>query len=252
MIPNTKISRSICSGSRPNHRQFSPSRRPKEYPKCRRSSIPHEAVQSPAKRDAIRRRQTITESLDNEETLYFAKISLGTPAQNLRLRIDTGSSDLWANAKSSQICSSKGDPYSASVTYDANSSRTSKSVSNNFNASYFDDSGASGDYATDTLSSGGQVLKDLQFGIGYEPTSPEGILGIGCTDRTGQRSYSNVPQAMAYGGLIQSNTYSLWLGDFEASTGSVLFGAVDTECIMASCKRSLKRSLKSTQNSSSP
>jgi len=193
------------------------------------------AVQNPARRDAIRRRQTITQALDNGETLYFANVSLGTPAQYLRLHIDTGSSDLWANAQSSQICSSKGDPCFASGTYDANSSSTSKFVSSAFNVSYIDGSGASGDYATDTLSIGGKALKSLQFGIGYQSTSPEGILGIGYTadeaqvDRAGRRGYSNVPQAMVDGGLIHSNAYSLWLDDLEASTGTILFGGVDTD-----------------------
>lgn len=198
-------------------------------------NLHRKAVQNPAQRDAIRQRQTVTETLDNEETLYFANVSLGTPAQSLRLHIDTGSSDLWANSKSSQICSYRGDPCSDSGTYNANSSSTYKFVSNDFNVSYVDGSGASGDYATDTLSIGGKTLKGLQFGIGYESTSPEGILGIGYTNdeaqvnRVGQKGYSNLPQAMADGGLIQSNAYSLWLDDLEASTGSILFGGVDTD-----------------------
>jgi hypothetical protein len=192
-------------------------------------------VQNPAERDSIRRRKTVTESFDNEQTLYFANVSLGTPAQNLRLQIDTGSSDLWANANSAQICSYGGDHCSDLGTYDANSSSTYEYVSNQFNVSYIDGSGASGDYATDTLSIGGKTLEALQFGIGYRSKSLSGILGIGYTaneaqvDRVGQKVYSNVPQAMVDGGLIQSNAYSLWLDDLEASTGSILFGGVDTD-----------------------
>jgi hypothetical protein len=34
---------------------------------------------------------------------------------------------------------------------------------------------------------------------------------------------------MVRGGLIQSNAYSLWLNDLDASTGSILFGGVNTE-----------------------
>ena len=193
------------------------------------------AVLNPVKRDALRRRQTVSESLDNEETLYFANVSLGTPAQNLRLHIDTGSSDLWANTKSSQACSSRGNPCSNAGTYDANSSSTYKFISNDFDVSYVDGSGASGDYATDTLSIGGKTLKALQFGIGYESNSPEGILGIGYTadegqvSRANQKSYSNLPQALVDEGLIQSNAYSLWLDELNSSTGSILFGGVDTD-----------------------
>ena len=193
------------------------------------------SISYPVKRDALRRRQIVTESLDNEQTLYFANVSLGTPAQDLRLHIDTGSSDLWANTKSSQICQNRGDSCSASGTYDANSSSTYRFISNDFNVSYVDGSGALGDYATDTFVIDGKTLKGLQFGIGYDSTSSEGILGIGYTadeaqvNRANQKGYSNLPQAMADGGLIQSNAYSLWLDDLQSSTGSILFGGVDTD-----------------------
>jgi len=106
-----------------------------------------------------------------QATLYFANASLGTPPQKLRLHIDTGSSDLWTNAASSGLCKSKGDPCSISGTYDANSSSTYKFVSSDFNISYVDGSGATGDYATDTLHIGGQDLANLQFGIGYRSSS---------------------------------------------------------------------------------
>jgi len=193
------------------------------------------AVANPVRRDAIRRRQTVSQPLDNEGTLYYANVSLGTPPQNLRLHIDTGSSDLWANAPTSEICSYRGDPCSESGTYDANASSTYEYKSGGFNISYVDGSGASGDYATDTLVLGNETLRDLQFGLGYISTSPEGILGIGYTaneaqvNRVGRRPYPNVPQAMADAGLIQSNAYSLWLDDLDASVGSILFGGVDTD-----------------------
>jgi hypothetical protein len=42
---------------------------------------------NPLDHDRSRRRKragTVTETLDNEETLYFANITIGTPAQSLR------------------------------------------------------------------------------------------------------------------------------------------------------------------------
>ena len=101
--------------------------------------------------------------------------------------------------------------------------------------SYVDGSGAAGDYGTDTLSIGGQTLTNLQFGIGYESTSADGILGIGYAadeaqvNSAHQRSYANLPQALVSAGLIKSNAYSLWLDDLEANTGSIIFGGVDTD-----------------------
>ena len=97
-----------------------------------------------------------------------------------------------------------------------------------------DGSGASGDYVTDTFSIGGTTLESLQFGIGYTSSSVEGILGIGYqinevqVGRAGKAAYNNLPAQMVADGLIQSNAYSLWLNDLDASTGSILFGGVDT------------------------
>ena len=107
-------------------------------------------------------------------------------------------------------------------------------MNNNFNISYVDGSGATGDYATDTLSIGGQTLSNFQFGVGTESSSAEGVLGIGYTsneiqvNRNQQQAYPNLPAAMVDAGLIQSNAYSLWLNDLDASTGQILFGGVNT------------------------
>jgi hypothetical protein len=177
----------------------------------------------------------VQETLDNLETLYFANASLGTPQQKFRFHIDTGSSDLWANAKSSSLCKQRGDLCAESGTYDANSSSTYEYVNSLFNISYVDGSGASGDYAKDTLHFGGKTIKGLQFGIGYQSSSPEGILGIGYAinevqvNRAGLKPYPNLPQLLANEGVINTNAYSLWLNDLDASTGSILFGGVDNE-----------------------
>ncbi|EKG19258.1 Peptidase A1 [Macrophomina phaseolina MS6] len=202
--------------------------------------IQRREVANPVARDQARRRRrkrdTIQATLDNEETLYFANASLGTPAQSLRLHLDTGSSDLWVNSDSSSLCSnSRTSSCSASGVYNANDSSTYEYVNSLFNISYVDGSGASGDYAKDIFNFGGQNLTDMQFGIGYTSTSTEGVLGIGYTsnevavNRAGLEAYSNLPQLMVDKGIIQSNAYSLWLNDLDASRGSILFGGVDTE-----------------------
>jgi hypothetical protein len=119
-------------------------------------------------------------------------------------------------------------------TYLANSSTTYQYVASNFNISYVDGSGASGDYVKDTVTIGSSALTGQQFGIGYSSSSSEGILGIGYrlnevwVGRNGLSPYDNVPANMVTQGLINSNAYSLWLNDLDASTGSILFGGVDT------------------------
>lgn len=187
------------------------------------------------KRWQRRKRDTLTVALDNEETLYFANVSIGTPAQNLRLHLDTGSSDLWVNVDSSALCQARGDPCSISGTYNANDSSTYTYLNSDFNISYVDGSGSAGDYVSDTVKIGGTTLTGQQFGIGYESSSQEGILGIGypinevAVQYNGGKTYSNVPQSLVKAGAINTNAYSLWLNDLDASTGSILFGGVNTE-----------------------
>ena len=185
-------------------------------------------------RSRLRKRQNIvSQTLDNEETLYYANLTLGTPAQNLRLHIDTGSSDLWVNTASSSFCQ-EASGFCQGGTYDSSSSSTYQVVNNDFNISYVDGSGATGVYAADTLTFGGQTLTDFQFGIGQTSSSQQGVLGIGYqinevqVNRAGGPAYPNLPVALLNAGLINSNAYSLWLNDLDASTGTILFGGVNT------------------------
>ena len=179
-----------------------------------------------------RRAGTVTVSLENEQTLYFAECTLGTPAQSLRLHIDTGSSDLWVNSANSSFCSTN---TCTGGTYDGSSSSSYKYVNSYFNISYVDGTGAAGDYASDTLTIGSISLTNFQFGIGFTSSSQEGVLGIGYTsnevqvNRAGSMAYPNLPQAMVQGNLINTNAYSLWLNDLDANTGSILFGGVNKD-----------------------
>lgn len=190
---------------------------------------------SPAERDRLRKRAgTLLESLDNEETLYFANVSLGTPAQALRLDIDTGSSDLWTNSASSDLCEMYQQECDASGTYNANSSSSYKYVNSDFYIKYADGSEAVGDYATDTLSIGGTSIEGVQFGIGYNSSSAQGILGIGyaaneASISTTGKTYSNLPEVLMSSGVINTMAYSLWLNDLDANEGSILFGGVDSD-----------------------
>ncbi|KAJ5932723.1 hypothetical protein N7516_007212 [Penicillium verrucosum] len=193
-------------------------------------------VSNPVARDQARRkRSTVSQALDNEETLYFCNVTLGTPEQTVRLVLDTGSSDLWCNTPNSTLCASTKNVCAESGTYDSSSSSSYSFVNSDFNISYADGSGAAGDYVTDTLTIGGTTIKDFQFGTGFASGSPEGVLGIGYTvnevqvGRNGDSAYANLPKAMVDKGIIQSNAYSLWLNDLDANTGSILFGGVNTK-----------------------
>lgn len=159
--------------------------------------------------------------------------SLGTPAQNIRLHLDTGSSDLWVNTPGSVLCKSTRDICNAAGTYTANSSSTYKYLESRFNISYVDGSGASGDYVTDTFRFEGIEIATFQFGIGYVSSSRQGILGIGYPENEiqavhqKQKPYQNLPARLVADGHIATSAYSIWLDDVDSATGSVLFGGVD-------------------------
>ncbi|KAL4782734.1 aspartic peptidase domain-containing protein [Aspergillus varians] len=200
-------------------------------------NINRNEILDPVKRDQTRRKRdkTVLQVIDNEETLYFCNVTVGTPGQSLRLILDTGSSDLWCNAANSTLCSSSRDPCRISGSFDPDSSSSLSYVSSDFNISYADGTGAVGDYVTDTLHIGGTTIRGFQFGIGYSSSSAEGVLGIGYPSnevqvaRFGDDAYPNLPQFFMENDMVQSSAYSLWLNDLEANTGSILFGGVDTE-----------------------
>ncbi|KIW71031.1 hypothetical protein PV04_03249 [Phialophora macrospora] len=214
---------------------------PRSEASPRTLSLPIERRQVPDilahEKSRLRKRQssgTVEQTLDNDQSLYYANITLGTPAQPLRLHIDTGSSDLWVNTASSSFCQSSQNPCDGG-TYSSSQSSTYRLVNDQFNISYVDGSGAAGDYVSDTLEFGGVTLNNFQFGIGEVSSSQQGVLGIGYmsnevqVQRANMDPYPNLPQALLNAGHIASNAYSLWLNDLDASTGEILFGGVNSD-----------------------
>ncbi|UNI21488.1 hypothetical protein JDV02_007475 [Purpureocillium takamizusanense] len=192
-------------------------------------------VRDPVSRDKLRRRaKPIKGILENQQTLYLLNVSLGTPPQQVRVHLDTGSSDLWINTEASTFCLQSDAPCKATGTYSSNHSSTYRYVNGDFNISYVDGTSAFGDYVTDTIRVGDSNLQEFQFGVGYNSTSAENVLGIGYPGNEAQvarldrKPYQNLPAKMAAAGLIASNAYSLWLNDINANTGTILFGGVDT------------------------
>lgn len=156
----------------------------------------------------------------------------------MRLLVDTGAPDTWVNVANSSECLSSPPPpavgCSAYGTYDANASSTYSYAGLDYNLTTLVGVTNIGDYATDTLTFGSTTFQNFQFGIAYSSTTPQGELGIGHplgesqVTNNGKGTYNNFPMQMVAQGLINSNAYSLWLNDLNASTGNILFGGVDT------------------------
>ncbi|CZT23217.1 related to Probable aspartic-type endopeptidase opsB [Ramularia collo-cygni] len=160
-------------------------------------------------------------------------MSIGTPPQEFEVHLDTGSSDLWLNVASSDFCTTT--ETCDTGTYNANSSSTYEYVNSRFEISYVDDSSSAGDYVRDTvrLTDSNITLPGQQFGVGYESSTSDAILGIGYPTNEVQVSrggqiYPNIPVSLVNEGFISSLTYSLWLNNISADEGSILFGGVNT------------------------
>ncbi|KAF3248843.1 hypothetical protein TWF192_006236 [Orbilia oligospora] len=178
--------------------------------------------------------KTAVQKLDNKDFLFYANVTVGTPPQHIRLHIDTGSSDIWVETANSEICRRDGgNSCDIGGTYDNGTSSTAEYVEGDFSIMYVDGQYASGVYAKDTLGIGGVGVKDVQFGIGLQGTSEEGVLGIGFERRQsrvlqGLEPYPGLVTQMVNQGLINSRAYSVWLNDLNAAAGEILFGGIDT------------------------
>ncbi|MCJ1319076.1 hypothetical protein MMC15_004409 [Xylographa vitiligo] len=163
---------------------------------------------------------------------YYANVSVGKPAQNVALQIDTGSSNLWINSATSTFCSTAGN--CAYGSYNVNASSTSQYVNSKFNVTYIGADGASGDFVTDNFQIGNSTVNGLQFGVGNNSTTAQNVWGIGYGNSnelvSAAYQYPNTPLQMVKSGLINAPAYSVYLNDIQSRTGSILFGGVDTAC----------------------
>lgn len=73
-------------------------------------------------------------------------------------------------------------------------------------------------------------ITNLEMGIAYNSTLPTGLLGVGYdTNEASASEYPSIIDTMVSQGLINTKAYSLYLDDLQASTGSIIFGGIDSD-----------------------
>ena len=189
----------------------------------------------------IRKRASTVEGIianQDERGGYFANCKLGTPGQQLTLQLDTGSSDIWVPDRSSKVCQSKSGDGCALGSFSPSKSSTYETVGKGaFDISYVDGTSSTGDYFTDVFTIGGASLENMTMGLGLNTDIGYGLVGVGYATNEAvvgstnslSSAYPNLPVSMMDEGLIKTVAYSLWLNDLDASSGSILFGGIDTE-----------------------
>ncbi|TKA71716.1 hypothetical protein B0A55_10833 [Friedmanniomyces simplex] len=166
---------------------------------------------------------------------YYANVTVGTPPQDQVVILDTGSSDLYFDASTAPACDTTG-PYSCrGGTFNPKNSNTYNVVdpAPAFNTSFGDGSTAMGPFAEDMIGIGDVVLSNVQFGVALEVNSTTGyaigLMGVGYSENEAtQHQYPNMPEVLRDSGVINSRLYSVYLNSIGETSGSILFGGIDT------------------------
>lgn len=158
----------------------------------------------------------------NGATIYTADIGVGSPATSYTLLLDTGSSNTWIGASK---------PYQKTA--------TSQDTGGQFYITYGDQSYASGEEYTDTVTLNSDLVIEKQsIGVASDSTGLDGLdglLGLGPVDLTqGTVSNANEVPTVTDNLYAQKTIGSEVLGVFFApasssdSSGELTFGGYDT------------------------
>ena len=117
--------------------------------------------------------------------------------------------------------------------FDSSRSSTFEDTGQANTVSYGDGTSASGEWFYDTVHIGGravthQLATSATTGAGVH----EGVLGVGFP-----ASYATISHNLAAQGVITSNKYSLWLSGIDATSGTILFGGLDTSKFIPPLRR---------------
>ncbi|KAL5866918.1 hypothetical protein ACKVWC_010810 [Pyricularia oryzae] len=163
---------------------------------------------------------------------YLIQLSIGTPGQQVKVAIDTGSDELWVNPNCTAVKSQdQRAECIADGQYNPGQSSTSQvsTTSNNIpygkgdvNITYYKDS--------ISMSNSSISLTNVIFGVATSSKDlNEGIMGLGYGDGVNLR-YNNMVDSLFLQNVTKSRAFSVALGSAEASNSGVIsFGGVDTK-----------------------
>ncbi|GMM39597.1 aspartyl protease [Hanseniaspora uvarum] len=205
-------------------------------------------------------------TITNEQSYYSVELTIGSDNQKLTALLDTGSSDLWVLGKdlsglnacdnfleqngylSSSGSATSGNSEEVSEiqancedlgVFSPSSSKSFKKQHTNveFEIQYGDLTYAEGYWGSDSLNVNGVNVDGLLFGVATIGNSSN-VLGISfegleSSDQSenynSDFTYANLPAVLKQDGLIEKKSYSLFLNSLSATSGELLFGAVDAD-----------------------
>ncbi|GMR50446.1 hypothetical protein PMAYCL1PPCAC_20641 [Pristionchus mayeri] len=172
---------------------------------------------------------------DNYDDVYRGVISLGTPAQNFTVLVDTGSTDTWVigSACSTPACNGDANSGYAKDHFDKSASSTFSLTSKNFAISGW----CSGQVAEDVFTLAGLKQEKQSFGLastvvdyfGFTPV--DGVFGLAWPASS---QLDVTPPLWNMLGQLDAPLFTIWLDRKAKSTedslgGLITYGALDTE-----------------------
>ena len=158
-------------------------------------------------------------------------VTLGSPPQNIPLKLDTGSSNMVVRTAQNPFCQAGN--CTAYGSFDPTQSTTYVPETVVYAQMYGEGTFADGMLANDILSFGGATLTNFTFAACGQSNISDNVFGINYREQeqsinSNGINYQNGPYAMKDAGYIDVAAYSFWLNDLNTGSGSVLFGGVDT------------------------
>lgn len=187
----------------------------------------------PVRRLRKRDDDTSAEILNMTSTSYLIELDLGSPAQTVKVALDTGSSELWlnpncataGNGAQERICNDHGH-------YSPSRSDTSQ-ISQTQNTITYGKGEVQLQYVADTIQVPGTDinLNNVIFGYGLDSVDlTTGILGLSFGEGI-NTPYATVVDELADQNVTKTRAFSIALGkkDEPTGTGVISFGGIDTK-----------------------
>lgn len=182
---------------------------------------------------------TVSTSPTESDSEYITTISVGTPAQNLPMDFDTGSSDLWVMGPTIS---------GASKTYNpSDSSSATQMTGSTWSISYGDGSSSSGNVYKDTVTIGNLTVSDQAVEVATtvsseftQDDSMSGLVGLAMSSLntvkpTAQQTwFDNIKSSLASGVFTadlnheKAGTYGFGFIDESAYTGTMYYADLVT------------------------
>jgi saccharopepsin len=174
---------------------------------------------------------TVTGTLDVynlQDILYTANIEIGSPGQEFKVQLDTGSAVLWVPDQSISD--------SVPNSFDCSSSSTCVPDTSDEEEMDYGKGSIQGYRASDQLNLGGIIIPQFNMLLAnsisqMQMDEMDGILGLALG--RSEASYPTVLERLKESGLISVGTFSMYLGDSPSTlgghTGEIIFGGYDPQ-----------------------